>query len=364
MKNFVVIPVLAVLVSACQTAPEVQYRTVFGNTHSHCNYSGDIAKFKAKKGLQLDPKNTVGNHFKIAKENGYDFYCVTDHSQYPEYTPEAWADVKDKAEAFTDNTFVGLRGYEHSENDGPDGTGHMNVYNSTTFLNALADSVSIEFFHNWLARPENDDVIVGFNHPKTDAYNDFTCYNEDARDNFKIIELINGSKPRFYQAYLNALSKGWKVSPVAGCDNHGWEGISKWECRTGLLVTELTPEGVLDAMASRRTYATMDKNVEISYTVNGRIMGSDIKKAPRYKFDIDVKEPDADRPDQKITRIEVVSDDGEVVAVSEFDDYAVNWKPVIKGLDKDYYFVLVYNASRTDGPIAFVAPVWISDYVK
>ena len=358
MNRFFVFPVLAILASACQSAPDVQYKTVFGNTHAHCNYSGDIAKSKAKKGLQLDPKNTVDNHYRIAKENGYDFYCVTDHSQYPEYTLEAWADVKAKADAFTDDTFVGLRGYEHSENDGPDGTGHMNVYNSATFLNALADSVSIEFFHNWLARPENDAVIAGFNHPQINAYNDFACYNEEARDNFKIIELINGSKPRFYPSFLNALSKGWKVSPVAGCDNHGWEGIAKWQCRTGLLVTELTQDGVLDAMANRRTYAVMDKNLEISYTVNGRIMGSDIEKASKYKFDINVNEPDTDNPEQKITKIEVVTEGGEVVASSDFDAYSVNWKPQVSG-DNAYYFVLVYNASRTDGPVAFVAPVWI-----
>lgn len=359
MNRFFVFPVLAILASACQSAPDVQYKTVFGNTHAHCNYSGDIAKSKAKKGLQLDPKNTVDNHYRIAKENGYDFYCVTDHSQYPEYTLEAWADVKAKADAFTDDTFVGLRGYEHSENDGPDGHGHMNVYNSSMFLNALADSVSIEFFHNWLARPENDNVIAGFNHPAKDAYNDFHCYNEGARDNFKIIELINGSKPRFYPSFLNALSKGWKVSPVAGCDNHGWEGISKWPCRTGLLVTELSQDGVLDAMAHRRTYATLDKNLEISYTVNRKIMGSDIEKADKYRFDISVNEPDSGKEDQVITKIEIVTDGGEVVASSEFQDYNVEWRPVIEDTGKDYYFVLVYNASRQDGPIAFVAPVWI-----
>ena len=67
-------------------APE--YKVCFGNTHAHCNYSGDIAVFRAKKGLSLDPKNSAESHYELAKENGYDFYFVTDHSQYPVYTPD------------------------------------------------------------------------------------------------------------------------------------------------------------------------------------------------------------------------------------------------------------------------------------
>lgn len=353
---------LTLLLAACMqpaAAKGPDYRVCFGNTHAHCNYSGDIAIFRGKKGLGLDPKNSVENHFRQARENGYDFYCVTDHSQYPVYTPDAWADVKAKAAAATDATFVGLRGYEHSENDGPDGRGHMNVYNSDDYLSALADSVSIEFFHHWLARPAHDGVIVCFNHPQADAYNDFHCYDEGARSRMKLIELINGNRAKFYGSFLKALSKGWRVSPVAGCDNHGWEGIAKWPARTGLLVTELTPAGVLDAMASRRTYATLDKNLSVSYRVNGHIMGSEIPAAKRYRFDIEVSDPDSDRSDEAISRIEIVGAEGKVIASSEFDAHRVHWKPTVQADGEPYYFVLVYQAGRPDAPTAYVAPVWI-----
>ena len=359
MKKYFVCLASLLVAGACQvTAKSPEYKVCFGNTHAHCNYSGDIAIFRGKKGLGLDPKNSVENHFKLAKENGYDFYFVTDHSQYPVYTPEAWADVKAKAEAATDATFVGLRGYEHSENDGPDGRGHMNVYNSADYLSALADGVSIEYFHHWLARPEHNDVIVCFNHPQKDAYNDFHCYDEGARDRMKVMELINGNRAKFYPTFLNALSKGWKVSPVAGCDNHGWEGIAKWPARTGLLVTELTPAGVLDAMASRRTFATLDKNLSVVYRVNGQIMGSDIRAAKKYKFDIEVSDPDTDRSEEAITRIEIVGENGEVVAASDFQAHDVHWKPTVTAAEK-YYFVLVYNARQSDTPVAYAAPVWV-----
>lgn len=359
MKKYTVffsIVLLAVAFRAPAKAPE--YKVCFGNTHAHCNYSGDIAVFRAKKGLSLDPKNSAESHYELAKENGYDFYFVTDHSQYPVYTPDTWAAVKTAAEAATDASFVALRGYEHSENDGPDGRGHMNVYNSSDYLNAMADGVSVEYFHNWLAKPEQADAIVCFNHPQKDAYNDFHCYNEETRGRMKLIELINGGRAKFYPSFLNALAKGWKVSPVAGCDNHGWEGIAKWNARTGLLVTELTPAGVLEAMASRRTFATLDKNLSVVYRVNGKIMGSDIRAARKYKFDIEVSDPDTDRADQAIARIEVVSGSGTVVAGADFDSHEVHWKPVVPAGEK-FYFVLVYNASKPETPVAYAAPVWI-----
>ena len=63
-----------------------------GNTHAHCRYSGDA--------VQTD-ENSVENHFRLAKANGYDFYCVTDHSQYESYTPQAWEHIKAAADAAT-----------------------------------------------------------------------------------------------------------------------------------------------------------------------------------------------------------------------------------------------------------------------
>lgn len=344
------------LVSGIAVAQEKSYCVYFGNTHSHCNYSGDIAIAKAKKGLKPDPANVPEIYFRLAKENGYDFYCITDHSQYPEYTPEAWADLAARAEQATCPGFVAIRGYEHSENDGPEGKGHMNVYNSATFLNALADSVGLEYFQHWLSRDENAKVIACFNHPGPKACNDFHCYDEKVRSRFCLMELINGRNSKL-PAYINALSKGWKLSPVAGCDNHSRENISRWQARTGILATELTYDGVMEAFSARRTFATHNRNLSVVYTVNGRIMGSDIPRAARYRFDIEVNDPDTDKPEDTIRRIEILGEDGRVVASSEFGSHRVHWQPTVVA-GESYYYVLVYNAASGDSAVAYAAPVW------
>lgn len=58
-------------------------------------------------------------------------------------------------------------------------------------------------------------------------------------------------------------------------------------------------------------------------------MASDIRAARKYKFDIEVSDPDTDRADQAIARIEVVSGSGTVVADADFDSHEVHWKPVV-----------------------------------
>lgn len=356
MLKFLFILAAALCAQSLRADSPADYKLYFGNTHAHCNYSGDIAKFRAAKGLGLDSLNSADNHFREAKQNGYDFYCVTDHSQYDTFTAASWADTKAQAGKFTDATFVGICGYEHSENDGPDGTGHMNVYNTESYLSALAPKVSIEYFHNWLTLPEQAGAVVCFNHPQVNAYNNFHCYNPAVMSHIRVIELINGNGSK-YPAFVNALSLGWKVSPVAGCDNHGWQGIAKWTVRTGLWAKNLTYDGIIDAMRTRRTYATYDRNLSVAYTVNGKMMGSEIKTAGAYKFDIRVSDPDTDDRQGVITRIEIVGENGNVVKTSEFDAHEVNWKvSVPKG--QNYYYVLVYNAAGKH-PVAYAAPVWI-----
>ncbi len=351
---------IAVLSSCGKTAPSPETRpqgkvyddpqekeeflSVLGNTHSHCRYSGDA--------VQTD-ENTVERHFQLAKENGYDFYCVTDHSQYDTYTEDAWNHILEASETYTDDEFVAVRGYEHSENNGPGAKGHLNVYNSTSWLNALEEGVDMQFFHDWLSGPENSAAAVSMNHPEIDQYSDFACYNDSARDRITMFEVINGTDI-YYDSYKKALSLGWKVSPVAGCDNHAVNAIGKWKPRTGLAVKELTREGIYDAMRNRRTYATSESGLKVIYYVNNHVMGSVFNtSSDELVFDVEVSIPDPG----KIGRIEIVNFSDSVVASGTFDSNNVECSlsvPYRKGC----YYLKIYNFTSPD-PVAYTAPVWI-----
>ena len=48
--------------------------------------------------------------------------------------------------------------------------------------------------------------------------------------------------------------------------------------------------------------------------VNGAIMGSTLDRSHHFQFDISISDPDTTRPKDKITKIDIVRDGGEVAA--------------------------------------------------
>jgi len=313
-------------------------------------------------------------HFAAAKAAGYDFYAATDHSQDagllpPSPTNPEWLNTKQQAAAATDDRFVALAGFEYSENDGPGGTGHLNVYNSTGILNALAPGIDLPYFYKWLetAQPNGDGpVVASFNHPDATQYNNWDYRDPKVTDILTTLEVINSNNKIHYPAFIAALDHGWKVSPICGNDNHGLAGITKQTSRTFVLATSRTKAAILDAMKNRRTYASLDKNIQARYTVNGAIMGSTLKSPTQFKFDISISDPDTTNPKDQITKIDIVKDGGTVVQTyTPTPGYAIHWTPTIDDATGKYFFVRVWNAGGGDAPgadpanpIAWLAPVW------
>ena len=339
--------------SPCGAAPIV-YKHYFGDTHSHTQYSDGAMYGNAKPNVPAD-------HFELAKETGHDFYAVTDHAlkKYPDFTSESYEDTKRQADLFTDETFVGIAGFEFSENDGPDGRGHMNAYNTTSYLDATGPNVGIETFYDWLAKEQRSTVVASFNHPKAGSYNNFAYLTPKRRELVTMFEVVNGGRAN-YKTFLAALNRGWRVAPIAATDTHGLWRIPRHFYRTGVLAPELTREEILKAMRERRIYATFDQNLRLTMWAGDKIMGSVLegKGVEMLQFKIEVTDPDESNADDRITRMELVGKDGAVLAGQDFDDHHVTWAPSAAA-DQPYYFVLVYAADKTDGPTAYSAPVWL-----
>jgi hypothetical protein len=215
--------------------------------------------------------------------------------------------------------------------------------------------------------------VVSFNHPGPKQYDDWAYRDPEITDIITLLEVINSNNHIHYQGFINALDKGWKVSPVCGNDNHGLSGISRHKSRTFVLATSLTKAAILDAMKHRRTYASLDNNLRCQYTVNGEIMGSTLDRPAAFKFDISVSDPDVGNPKDKITKIDIVGDGGTVVQTfTPTPDWSVRWTPTIDNATNHYFFVRVWNAGGGDAPgvgpdhpapdptkpIAWLAPVW------
>jgi len=388
---------------AADPPPNPTYHIYAGSTHAHTSFTwshGDQwqkptvqPSDKKEPGIVVDPdgaqhpaKTMVlkpdwekhqappAKHFELAKTNNYDFYISTDHSQEAAFQPPDpnntnWAATKKSAADLTDAKFVALAGYEHSENNGPKGAGHLNVINSNTYLNAMAPGVDLPTFYKWLKTAEPNGqgpIVASFNHPGPHQYNDWDYRDAEVTEIITMLEVINSNKNIHYEGFINALDKGWKVSPVCGNDNHGLWGITHQTSRTFVLATEKTKPAILDAMKHRRTYASLEGNLQCTYTVNGQIMGSTLDHPDVFQFDISISDPDENEPKDQITKIEIIKDAGKVVEThTPTPAHTVNWKPQIHDTTSKYFFIRIYNAGGGDAPnadpakpVAWLAPVW------
>ncbi len=396
-------------------APAPAYNIYAGSTHAHTSYTWSHGEQFAKKdcgenaqpasaatagakqkggcpamvvdgstsrpgpGVILKPEwekfqGPPAKHFALAKAAGYDFYVSSDHSQEEPLQPvspanPSWIGTKKDAAAATGAGFVALAGYEHSENNGPGGKGHLNVINSGEYLNALAPGIDLPYLYKWLATaaPNGEGpVVASFNHPGAHQYDDWAHPDGGVTGVITMLEVINSNNKIHYEAFLNALDKGWKVSPVCGNDNHGFSGISKHTSRTFVLATAKTKAAILQAMKNRRTYASLDKNIQCRYTVNGAIMGSTLDLPAALKFDITVDDPDTDNPGDRITKIDIVKDGGAVVETyTPIPAHSIRWQPTVRDSTAKYFFVRVWNAGGGDAPgadpekpVAWLAPTW------
>jgi hypothetical protein len=384
------------------TLPGAEYHIYKGNTHSHTIFTAShgehLANTRKEKGpepaLQIDstgvqraPKEKAlkpdwqksqgppAEHFARAKTNGYDFYVSTDHSQEATFAPTSptnanWLATKEQARSATDQNFVAIAGYEHSENNGPGGKGHINVINTAEYLNALAPGIDLPYLYRWLktAAPNGEGpVVASFNHPGRNSYNDWANRDPEITDIITMLEVINGNSRIHYDAFVRALDKGWKVSSVCGLDNHGFWGISHHTSATFVLATNKTKVAILDAMSHRRTYAAMVTTLDCRYTVNGKIMGSTLARPAGFAFDISITDTATKNSKHKITKIDIVKDGGAVVATHQLDPpaFSVRWKPMLNDTTNKFFFIRVWNVSGGDAPgakpetpVAWLAPVW------
>jgi len=313
-------------------------------------------------------------HFAGAKAAGYDFYSATDHSQEAGFQVPApenarWLQTKQQAVAASDGRFLGLAGFEYSENDGPGGTGHINVFNTQGMVNALVPGMDLPRLYGWLATASPDGagpVVASFNHPVADQYDNWAHRDPRVTDILTLLEVINSNDKIHDTGFMNALDHGWKVAPVAGNDNHGLGGIVRQTSRTFVLATALTKAAVLDAMQHRRTYASLEKNLQCRYTVNGLPMGSTLSRPASFRFDIMVSDPDTGDRQDVITKLDIVKDGGVIVETySPVPGHAVRWTPTVDDATARYFFVRVWTAGGGDAasadptkPVAWLAPVW------
>ena len=332
------------------------YNIYFGDLHTHTGYSDSY-----------DYDCTPWDAYEAAIDAGADFMAVTDHVQlwnaYDRWIMEKdeWDDTLLAADYYTSKNFVAMAGYEAWMLAD---CGEVNVYNTTVFpggTNLGYRYDRLPNFYDWLAQLPG--AIGQFNHPLyvSDNFMDYDFLNDDRDAALCVIEAWN-TEDSYEDSYIMALDAGWHVMPSANTDTHYTDWIAAHEMRSVLLAESLTPENLYDAMTACRGYATLDRNLEIRYTLNSAVMGSILADLGVTTYTASIQIEDPDGLGDEITLVEIISDGGEVAESIVTSGTSVDLTVDFASDDARYFFVRVTTASPLEGEepgvTAWTAPVW------
>ncbi len=366
------------------TVGEAQYQLYFGQLHSHTTYSDGSGTLDAA----LD---YVAN---LPEDANVDFVAFTDHSNYfdksgaanpegalydmslaTESSQNLWNAYKQAAADFnaSQSDVIALAGFEMTWSGGP---GHINTFNTpgivsrnNTTLNNKTSDAGMKAYYALLSQPEGADSLSQFNHPGSTfgTFSDFSYWDALIDSRIFMVEVGNGEGQigaggyyPSYEYYTMALDKGWHVAPTNNQDNHKGKWGNANDARDVILTDDFSEQGLYDAIRALRMYATEDKNLELTYTVNDLPLGSSLTEVPD-KLDIRVQVSDPDAADA-ISKVEVIVNSGKVAytwdnaAALAAGDLSCTLDP-----DYSYYYIRVTEA---DGDLAVTAPVWVGEMLK
>ena len=367
------------------TIGTAEFQLYFGQLHSHTQYSDG-------SGTLNSALDYIGN---LPENANIDFVAFTDHSNYfdSKTNPNdkaalydtklvkdsdanhSWATYKKTVADFNEShsNLIALAGFEMTWSGGP---GHINTFNTpgivsrnNTELNSKENDAGMKAYYALLSQEEGADSISQFNHPgKTfGTFKDFSYWDPVIDSRMYMVEVGNGEGQigaggyyPSYSEYIKALDKGWHLAPTNNQDNHKGKWGNANDARDVILTDDFTEQGIYSAIRAMRVYATEDKNLEITYTVNGQQLGSIITEKPK-KLNVSVTVYDPDKTDS-IVKVELVANSG-IVAHTWSDPTELASGKVEAELDPkySYYFVRV---TEGDGDLAVTAPVWVGETLK
>ena len=368
------------------TVGATKYQHYFGQLHSHTQYSDGA-------GTLTDALRYVEN---LPASANVQFVAFTDHSNYFDSSSSpnveaalydtslvkdsdanhSWKTYKDTIAKFNkDNagSMVAIGGFEMTWSGGP---GHINTFNTPGIvsrnnktLNNKTDDAGMKAYYALLSQAEGASSISQFNHPGTTFGNfkDFNYWDPVIDSRMYMVEVGNGEGQigaggyyPSYEQYIMALDKGWHLAPTNNQDNHKGKWGNANDARDVILTDDFSEQGIYEAIRALRMYATEDKNLELTYTVNGLMMGSSITEVPdKLNIEVTVNDPDAS---DSIAKVEVVANSGKVAYT--WDNAAqLRSGKLSATLDPSYSYYFI-RVTQKDGDLAVTSPVWVGESLK
>ena len=194
--------------------------------------------------------------------------------------------------------------------------------------------------------------MAKLNHPKDGTESHGGLAYSEIGD--KVVQLMEVRRPDEEKAYIRALNQGWHIAPDGSDDTHGpnWGSSRAW---TDILAPGLSKQNILDALAKRHCYSTLDRNCLLRFRVNSATMG-DIISEPVKEVKVSVRVADSDETDV-IAKIELF-EDGEVVQVYKPNKQATCWLAGCSPAPGNHYYFA--KVTQADGNMLWSAPIWLT----
>ncbi|MBT2658648.1 Ig domain-containing protein group 2 domain-containing protein [Bacillus sp. ISL-18] len=351
-----------------------------GTTHNHTNISHDAA-------------GTPEDALKAGKAHHYDWFAFSDHSHdidpeklgtdtvqrttadgkaVPERSGGSdWQLTKDLAKEYTKDDYVVFPAFEMTSTT----WGHSNIFGTDNFIDRNINGKQYQDLSQYYAWVMTYDDIVGqFNHPdmSANAFNNFKPYDAKVDKLFTMLEVGNGSGHYGYAnaegKFFSALDLGWHVAPTYGEDNH--EGTwGQVNARTVIVASDLTQASLLHSMRNMRVYMEEDPNFTLDVIANGYYMGSTVD-SKTLNFNINGSDlvaeahndsdysylPTSYKSDDRIQKVELITNGGKVVDSYEPMTKDFTWKPSYTVTGGQQWFVV--KVTQMDGERIYSSPIW------
>lgn len=322
------------------------YNVYYGSLHNHTGYS--------------DGQGTPDQAYQYARNNGQlDFFGLADHGEMLSSTE--WNTIKSAANsANQDGVYTTFYGFEWSSFWS---YGHVAIINTDDYCGFPA----VGSFNSLLTWINSRNGIAFFNHPGWDnlAYTEFDHFNDTPSSKFVGMELWNdhdGFSTYYYNDgfysndgnksyYDEALIRGWNIGASGSDDNHSATWGTATQMRMAVLAPTNTRSEIMNALIARRFYSTLDKNLGLSFKINGAEMGSSV---PAGNYDAVISATDSDN--EFFTQIQLFKNGTSINNWYIFDAAPV-YSYNLTSVNGDYYYVKV---TQSDGNEAISSPVHIT----
>lgn len=346
----------------------------FGDLHCHTAYS--------------DGSGSVDEFYRRSRDlYGDDFGAVTDHDhlQGKVLTPSEWAFTCEAARTFNEpGRYVAFSGFEWTTPLHPRGSGHKHVIlpvDDAPLFRHLAEggfggdagndgrallayvkrfaAVAIPHHVGWGGTdPANHDPSA---QPCFEMCSTLGSYERESEP--AVPYVTNRIVPGYFLREF--LRQGLQFGFVGGSDGHGllWHHGVGWKRDdfrgglTGVLAPQLDRASILEAIRTRRCYATSGVPILLDVRLNGVLMGGTVTAAPGDAVAMEVHVLGT----APLKAAYVVRNGDDVYRVEGGGKASLGFEYEEKGFDggcsgSPFYYVRVV---QEDGEVAWSSPIWV-----